>query len=448
MASPASEGLRSGKLYRRADDVLLTQRSGRAVIIHVQRRKSPASDSGQRPSSATPPTSSIASPTAELPSVPNEATSTIHHELKESIIKPAAKRIEPGHDGEDTCETKDDGKVPTKPKRAAESGSTGPRKRGKRSQDLTPELGSEVHADAVSREDVMKFMDLVDKEQGKSGSASAGTISEEGDEHGIIPQTPDGEQEISIANEPEHLAEDGQDELAAIASVGNAAKEDGGPGSITQTSDGEHEIPNVNASKEVDGERAEFERTTASIEADTPTPGSRHKEVCEPAAVLFTVEWDAQRNRRNVITPLKVAKTGETAPWEDLKSTSTVEYKGDTYRRGDDVVLCVGDSTPYSEAPARIHEIRKLGDGRTVISVLWYFSKKEAKRYGGKLSSWPKGQTHMLSNWLEVTMWDTLNGKVEQGEETVLSHNHVLDLCHRVGSIHRVNDLSSILAVN
>jgi hypothetical protein len=48
-----------------------------------------------------------------------------------------------------------------------------------------------------------------------------------------------------------------------------------------------------------------------------------------------------------------------------------------TYKAGDDVYILLADS--YEDFCAKIREIRDLGDGRKIISMLWYFTIKEAK---------------------------------------------------------------------
>jgi hypothetical protein len=92
-----------------------------------------------------------------------------------------------------------------------------------------------------------------------------------------------------------------------------------------------------------------------------------------------------------------------------------VVFAHETYFVDDIVyILLQGEQ---DDSVAQLRQIRDLGDGRTVIFVSWYYSRDEVRRFHcDNMSSWPTGCSHMLSNQLQVLMWDTMNGKVKQKE--------------------------------
>jgi hypothetical protein len=113
--------------------------------------------------------------------------------------------------------------------------------------------------------------------------------------------------------------------------------------------------------------------------------------------------------------------------WTDLAFLPHVDYRGARYKAGDIVYILLADGN--EDSCAKIREIRDLMDGRMVISVLWYFTIKDVKRYGcTTLKEWPRGKSHMLSNMLQVTMWDTINGLVEETLLGRFASGKILDI--------------------
>jgi len=113
--------------------------------------------------------------------------------------------------------------------------------------------------------------------------------------------------------------------------------------------------------------------------------------------------------------------------WKNLTSLPDLEYRGVRYKVGDVVYILLQDDT--EDSFAKIREIRNLADGRKVISVLWYFTIKDAKSYGcTTLKRWPKGKSHILTTMLQVLMWDTINGMVDENVLNRLASGIILDV--------------------
>jgi hypothetical protein len=120
-------------------------------------------------------------------------------------------------------------------------------------------------------------------------------------------------------------------------------------------------------------------------------------------------------------------KRQATPKWQDLVSLPFVVFAHETYFVGDIVyILLQGEQ---DDSVAQIRQIRDLGDGRTVIFVSWYYSRDEVRRFHcDNMSSWPTGCSHMLSNQLQVLMWDTMNGKIKQKELDTTTASKVVDV--------------------
>ncbi|KAF2221242.1 hypothetical protein BDZ85DRAFT_25822 [Elsinoe ampelina] len=156
------------------------------------------------------------------------------------------------------------------------------------------------------------------------------------------------------------------------------------------------------------------------------------------AAELYKVVWEDKVHRRaggrpirrNQIRPAKRGR-GLTAvvPWASLARLEAVEY-GDPVnaqecRRGEDVYIYINST---QSDPARILDIRDLGDGRKVLAVVWLYDRDEATRTGLPESAWPDGASRMLVNWLQIVLWDTIAGPVSPTEMHVASKT-ILDCC-------------------
>jgi hypothetical protein len=120
--------------------------------------------------------------------------------------------------------------------------------------------------------------------------------------------------------------------------------------------------------------------------------------------------------------------------WKNLTFLPDLEYSGVRYMVGDIVYILLQDGN--EDSFAKIREIRDLADGRKVISVLWYFTIKDARSYGcTTLESWPKGKSNMLTNMLQVLTWDTINGMVDENILNQLTSGKVLDVCAKACKI-------------
>ena len=113
--------------------------------------------------------------------------------------------------------------------------------------------------------------------------------------------------------------------------------------------------------------------------------------------------------------------------WNSLTSLLYLDYHGVRYKVGDVVYILLLDND--EDSFAKIREIRDLADGRKVISVLWYFTAKDARSYGcTTLKRWPKGKSHMLTSMLQVLMWDTINGMVDENVLKQVASGKILDV--------------------
>jgi hypothetical protein len=68
-----------------------------------------------------------------------------------------------------------------------------------------------------------------------------------------------------------------------------------------------------------------------------------------------------------------------------------------------------------------------------VTSVLWYFTIEDARSYGCKTQNkkWPNGKSYMLTTMLQVLMWDTINGVVDENVLMRLASGKILDVSTR-----------------
>lgn len=167
-----------------------------------------------------------------------------------------------------------------------------------------------------------------------------------------------------------------------------------------------------------------------STEVTAQVPGSKRPisddDNMNPAEVPQAFEYyDIHNNGRKgyVIRPIVFGLP----PWEELQQLKSIVHRVQ-YEVGDIVYIYLGNSD--DDGIALIREIRDLGDGRAMISVLWYAAFEEAVTYKCRnLHLWPSGHTHMVTNQLAVLMWDTANGKVTGDALKSLCHDKILDLC-------------------
>ena len=167
--------------------------------------------------------------------------------------------------------------------------------------------------------------------------------------------------------------------------------------------------------------------TDPALQTNVDTTGSKiSSESPDHSDVEIAVEYySVARNGRK---KHYIIRQDQTVPrWTDLASLPHLDYGGVRYKAGDVVYILLADSN--EDSCAKIREIRDLGDNRKVISVLWYFTIKDARRYGcSKLKGWPKGKSHMLASMLQVIMWDTINGLVEETLLSRLASGKILDV--------------------
>jgi hypothetical protein len=157
--------------------------------------------------------------------------------------------------------------------------------------------------------------------------------------------------------------------------------------------------------------------TTAS-ETCSENPGNSD---VENAVEYYSVVRNGRKNHYIIRQDKNVP------PWTVLASLPHVDYRGARYKAGDVVYILLADGD--EDSCAKIREVRDLMDGRIVISVLWYFTIKDVKRYGCTTSKeWPRGKSHMLSNMLQVIMWDTINGLVEETLLSRFASGEILDI--------------------
>jgi hypothetical protein len=114
--------------------------------------------------------------------------------------------------------------------------------------------------------------------------------------------------------------------------------------------------------------------------------------------------------------------------WQELESMPSVYVERNLYSVNDVVyILLQGEQ---DDSIARVRQIRDLGDGRKVICVLWYYSRREMRRLKcSNPGSWPRGSQCMLSTQMQILMWDTINGKVEAEAQDQLAEGKVIDVC-------------------
>ena len=72
--------------------------------------------------------------------------------------------------------------------------------------------------------------------------------------------------------------------------------------------------------------------------------------------------------------------------------------------------------------------MRDLGDGRFVLLVVWYVGQKECQRLLRNEKKVPIRTSHVLTNQLDVLLWDTVNDKIDLPER--ISLDAVLDIYH------------------
>lgn len=164
----------------------------------------------------------------------------------------------------------------------------------------------------------------------------------------------------------------------------------------------------------------------------TLTTSENLEEDIEDEPECYRVVRNGHRNHRIVRLHKNVPQ------WKCLASLQDMTYRGGKYKVGDIVYILLQDYA--KDSCAKICDIRDLGDGRKVISALWHFTIKDARSCGCKtLKRWPKGKTHMLTNMLQILMWDTINGMADSEVLDRLESGKILDVCSKTCTIVESN---------
>jgi hypothetical protein len=116
--------------------------------------------------------------------------------------------------------------------------------------------------------------------------------------------------------------------------------------------------------------------------------------------------------------------------WQQLESIPSVHVDRNLYSVDDVVyILLQGEQ---DDSIARVRQIRDLSDGRKVICVLWYYSRRKVRRLKcSNPGSWSERSRYMLSTQMQILMWDTINGKVETEVQDELAEGKVIDVCDK-----------------
>lgn len=158
----------------------------------------------------------------------------------------------------------------------------------------------------------------------------------------------------------------------------------------------------------------------AAAQTNSETTGQSDDDV-EAALEYYSVVRNGLKNHY-------IKRHDKSVPqWNSLTSLPYLDYHGVRYKVGDVVYILLQDND--EDSFGKIREIRDLADGRKVISVLWYFTAKDARSYGcTTLKRWPKGKSHMLTSMLQVLMWDTINGMVDENVLKQVASGKILDI--------------------
>ncbi|KAF2156398.1 hypothetical protein K461DRAFT_265787 [Myriangium duriaei CBS 260.36] len=113
-----------------------------------------------------------------------------------------------------------------------------------------------------------------------------------------------------------------------------------------------------------------------------------------------------------------------TLPWGDLSSLTSFTQDGNTYKVGQLVHVYLEED---DQATARIQDIRSLPNGETIVSIVWCYTKDQCEI---AIKPWPKNgtrnKTHVLSNWMDVVMADTIDGPISKAHEGMVETQKVL----------------------
>lgn len=151
----------------------------------------------------------------------------------------------------------------------------------------------------------------------------------------------------------------------------------------------------------------------------------RRRWLSVPADELYIISREGVENLQPL--PINGAK-----PWKSLQKVDSAPLDRWSLYCGD----VVNVDTGHKSAPAKVSEIRSLGNGRFVVVYCWLYTRQdvleELKVDGCVPSSatahlnqmWPTGARfrYMLSTNRTITIWDTAIGHVPQ--------EVLLDICH------------------
>lgn len=166
--------------------------------------------------------------------------------------------------------------------------------------------------------------------------------------------------------------------------------------------------------------------------------GNRDKGGPEPMEVFYKVKQVATQsqpcgNLSIIATRRKTRGRGggkRVVRWAKLPKTEGCEYKGNTYRRGDFVNICLETGAE----PARICEIRKFGEGEYQILILWAREierrtlERECEQALSGIVSERRDQKFLIvTNHADVVKWDTFDSQPNDVQRPVVC-DFVLDV--------------------
>jgi hypothetical protein len=112
--------------------------------------------------------------------------------------------------------------------------------------------------------------------------------------------------------------------------------------------------------------------------------------------------------------------------WEDLGPyMPSIVYAEETYDIGEVAYISMEGA---GREMAQLQKIRALDEIRVLILVSWCYSRKDVRNKCKNASTWPAGCSHMISTHLQVLLWDTMDGKVEDKQLQRISTEKVLDV--------------------
>ena len=141
-------------------------------------------------------------------------------------------------------------------------------------------------------------------------------------------------------------------------------------------------------------------------------------------------------------------------PWDSLPSSGFALLDDLTLNVGDTIFVCV---TGREDGLAKVSEIKGLSDGRWLLVLFWYYTRREIEeelKVGCKIPGyhrdhlerlWPSNAqyTYMLSNNRTITMWDTAQRKATPEVMQMISTDSVYITTNSIRRIYEKSELDS-----